>query len=90
VKDAFDAGLIDCSGFSMHFMDEEYDRGRVFAEVRVKLHHGMSADDIGSTVNAAEHRLQPWLTELVVTGKIRLEGDRLITPAGYEYLQIAA
>ncbi len=90
VKAALDEGLVNCSGFTMHFIDDEYDRGRMFAEVRVPLTRGMSADDIGSAVNAAEHRLQPWLTELVIRRQIRLEGDSLVTPAGYEYLQIAA
>lgn len=83
VKTALDGGLIDESGFTMHFISDEYDRGRVFAEVRVRLASGMTADQIGAAVNVQEHRLQPWLTELVVTGKIRLDGDVLVTPAGY-------
>ncbi len=90
VKRAFDEGLIDHSGFTMHFLGDEYDRGRAFAESWVKIHADMSPDDIAALVNAEEHLLQPMLTELVVTGQIRLEGDRLIVPKGYEYLPFSS
>lgn len=86
VKFAFDDGLINCSGFTMHFVSDEYDRGPILAEVRVPLRHGMSAEDIAHAVNAEEHRLQPWLTELIVTSRIRLEGERVIVPDDFKYL----
>ncbi len=89
VKEALDEGLIDCSGFTMHFVNDSYDRGPVFAEVRVPLKRGMSAEQIRSAVNAEEHRLQPWFIELVLNRRIRLSEGRVIVPEGYQYLPVA-
>jgi phosphoribosylglycinamide formyltransferase-1 len=74
VKAAFDAGEVTESGFSMHFVTEEMDRGPVFFEHRVPLKQGMSAEEIGRAVQAAEHEWQPKLTNAVVHGKIHWDG----------------
>ncbi|MBI4068327.1 hypothetical protein HY413_02885 [Candidatus Kaiserbacteria bacterium] len=74
VKTAHDDGEIGESGFSMHFVTNEYDRGPVFAEIHAPLHRGMTADEIGRVVNALEHAWQPWLTNLVVHGEISWDG----------------
>ncbi len=74
VEQAHDEGEIDESGFSMHFVTNEYDRGPVFAEIREPLHRGMTADEIDKVVNALEHAWQPLLTNLVVHGEISWDG----------------
>lgn len=74
VKAALDAGEISESGFSMHFVTDEMDRGPVFFEHRVPLHEGMSADDIAAAVNKAEHEWQPKITNMVVHGQIWWDG----------------
>ena len=89
VKAAFDAGEISESGFTMHFVTEELDRGPVFFEHRVPLHKGMNTDDIQKAVQKAEHEWQPKITNLVVHGGIRWDGKdpaTLKVPVGYEYL----
>ncbi|MBV9159658.1 MAG: hypothetical protein JO019_03640 [Candidatus Kaiserbacteria bacterium] len=88
VKEAFDAGDVSESGFTMHFVTGEYDRGPIFFEYRVPLIAGMSADDIAKTVNAEEHRWQPKITNMVVHGDILWDGKdpaSLHAPAGYGY-----
>ena len=74
VEKALDAGEITESGFSMHFVTPEYDRGPVFYERRVVLHPGMTAEEIGKVVNDEEHSLQAAITNLVVNGKVRWDG----------------
>jgi len=74
VKLALDAGEITESGFTMHFVTEEMDRGPAFFEHHVPLKHGMSADDIAKAVNKAEHEWQPKVTNMVVHGEIRWDG----------------
>lgn len=84
VQAALEAGEIRESGFSMHFVTEEIDRGPVFFEQRVPLEKGMSANDIAAAVNKAEHEWQPKLTNLVVRGDIRWDGKdagSLVVPA---------
>ncbi len=87
VRAALDAGKITESGFSMHFVTSEYDRGPVFAEVRVPLSPGTTPDEIGAAVNHAEHAWQPRITEKVVRGEISLSLEgHVIAPDGYEFL----
>ncbi len=74
VKKALDAGEITESGFTMHFVTEEHDRGPVFFEHRVPLRKGMTAEEIQMAVQAAEHEWQPKITNMIVHGKIRWDG----------------
>jgi len=83
VKRALDAGEITESGFTMHFVTEEHDRGPAFFEKRVPLKQGMTAEEIGKAVNDAEHTWQPKITNMVVHGEIRWDGknpDSLVVP----------
>lgn len=74
VKKALDAGEITESGFTMHFVTEEHDRGPAFFEQRVHLKQGMTADEIQTAVQAAEHEWQPKITNMVVHGQISWDG----------------
>jgi phosphoribosylglycinamide formyltransferase 1 len=74
VKKALDAGEITESGISMHFVTDEYDRGPVFFEHRVPLQKGMTADEIATAVQEAEHEWQPRITNLVIHGHITWDG----------------
>ena len=92
VKAAFDAGEITESGFTMHFVTDEMDRGPAFFEYRVPLTAGMSPEEIAKAVNVAEHEWQPKITNMVVHGEIRWDGKNpasLITPEQYRRLPIA-
>lgn len=89
VKKALDAGEITESGFSMHFVTEEMDRGPVFFEHRVPLEKDMSAERIAKAVNKSEHEWQPKITNMVVHGEIRWDGKdqkTLTVPPGYQHL----
>lgn len=74
VKAALDAGEINESGFSMHFVTDALDRGPVFFEYRVPLKKGMSAEEIEQAVREAEHEWQPKITNMVVQGEISWDG----------------
>jgi phosphoribosylglycinamide formyltransferase-1 len=74
VKVALDAGEITESGFTMHFVTDEMDRGPAFFEQRVPLQAGMPAEDVGKVIQAAEHEWQPKITNLVVHRKISWDG----------------
>lgn len=75
VKKALDAGEITESGFTMHFVTEEHDRGPAFFEYRVPLERGMSVDDIAKAVQKTEHEWQPKITNMVVHSEIRWDGN---------------
>lgn len=89
VKEALNNGEVTESGVIMHFVTDEYDRGPAFFEIRVPLKKGMSADEIGTLVNKAEHEWQPKITNMVVKAQISWDGknpETLKVPDGYEFL----
>jgi len=47
------------SGATVHFVDEEFDRGAVIAQERVPVRHGDTAETLAARVLEAEHRLLP-------------------------------
>lgn len=71
------------SGFTMHFVTDEYDKGPIICEVPVVIEEGMSAKEIGERVRTAERMWQPMLTDMVVSGKISLKGKCVIVPSGF-------
>jgi phosphoribosylglycinamide formyltransferase-1 len=86
VAAALERGELMESGFTMHFVDAEYDRGPAFAEVRVPLRPGMTADQIAKRVNEAEHKWQPFITNEVVHERIRLVDGKVQYDADYQFL----
>ncbi len=47
------------SGATVHFVDEEFDRGAIIAQERVPVEKGDSAETLAARVLDAEHRLLP-------------------------------
>jgi formyltetrahydrofolate-dependent phosphoribosylglycinamide formyltransferase len=47
------------SGVTVHYVDEQYDRGPIIAQARVPVHPGDTADTLAARVLDAEHRLLP-------------------------------
>lgn len=84
---AFRQRKITHSAVSMHFVTEEYDRGPIFFQHKVKINIDDTAETIGARVNQQEHFHQPRITNLVVNGLIKWDGvnpDSLEIPAGYK------
>lgn len=53
-----EAGELE-SGVTVHFVDEEYDRGRILAQRRVPVEPGDTPEVLAARVLAVEHRLYP-------------------------------
>jgi len=47
------------SGVTVHYVDEEFDRGEIIAQERVVVHSGDTPDSLAARVLEAEHRLLP-------------------------------
>lgn len=74
---------------SMHFATQKYDEGPLIFWLPLRILPSDMPDSLGSFVNANEHRYQPWVTDLVVNGKISWSGrdpKSLVVPMGYEFL----
>ncbi len=88
VMQAFHDGRIRESAISMHFVTEEYDKGPVFFRCPIRILDTDTPDTLGARVNEAEHRWQPYITDLVVHGKIGWNGtdlQSLWTPEDYSF-----
>lgn len=59
------------SGVTVHFVNEEYDRGAIAAQWPVPVVHGDSAQSLADRVLAAEHLLYPRVVVAVAAGRIR-------------------
>lgn len=63
------------SGATVHFVDEQYDRGAIIAQWPVPVLHGDTAHSLAARVLQAEHALLPRVVVAIATGRIALSGD---------------
>jgi len=84
VMRAFKAGDCDSSAVTMHFVTEQYDQGPQFFRYQVLIRSDDTAETLAGRVNKIEHGWQSFITGLVVTEQIRLEGEIVIVPDWYK------
>ncbi len=58
IRDALTAGA-DCSGVTIHIVDEFVDHGPILAQEEVPIHPGDTEESLAERVHAVEHRLYP-------------------------------
>jgi phosphoribosylglycinamide formyltransferase 1 len=63
------------TGVTVHFVDEEYDRGPIIAQWPVPVLIGDSAESLGNRVLAMEHALYPAMVDAVARGQVTLGSD---------------
>ncbi|MFZ6035542.1 MAG: formyltransferase family protein [Patescibacteria group bacterium] len=86
VMAAYHQRTLTASAVTMHFVTPEYDRGPIFFQYPVYIQPDDTADTLAAQVNKIEHGWQSYITNLVITGQIRLENDRVIAPAWYPFV----
>lgn len=75
VHDAVLAAGVRVTGVTVHFVDEEYDRGPIIAQWPVPVLTSDSADSLARRVLAVEHALYPPAVHAVASGEISLGRD---------------
>ncbi|MEK7240233.1 MAG: phosphoribosylglycinamide formyltransferase [Gemmatimonadota bacterium] len=75
VHDAVIASGARLSGVTVHFVDEQFDRGAIIAQWPVPVPLDDTADALAARVLAVEHRVYPWCVEAVANGSVRLGDD---------------
>ena len=88
VMEAYKKGEVSQSAVSMHFVTEKYDEGPLFFKQFVPIHSDDTPETLGARVNEMEHRWQPYITSLVVNGKISWDGkdpNTLTYPNDYRF-----
>ena len=72
------AAGVRLSGCSVHFVTDELDGGPLIGQAAVPVHPDDTPESLAARVLAAEHRLYPRCLELVASGAVRLEGERVV------------
>ncbi len=75
VHDAVIASGARVSGATVHFVDEQFDRGPIIAQWPVPVPAGDTRDALAARVLAVEHRIYPWCIEAVARETVRLGDD---------------
>lgn len=86
---AFERGEITRTEVCVHFVTEQYDDGPVIFRCPIALRKGETPQQLQRRVKAVEHAWLPYVTDLVLRGKIRWDGSNplsLRVPKWYNWL----
>lgn len=75
VMEAYHRGEVTCSGVTMHFVTEEYDKGPIFFEKFVNIQPNDTPETLGKKVNEMEHFYQPRVTNAIIHRQISWDGE---------------
>ena len=73
IQDAYDAGD-DVTGITIHFANEEYDKGPIIFQHEVPIDHDEPADTLEAHIHEAEHAYYPKVLQLIAQGKVHVTG----------------
>ena len=66
------------SGCTVHMVDEELDHGPIIKQAAVPVLPGDTEETLSARILAEEHRVYPEAVELMLSGRFRIEGRRLV------------
>ena len=77
IQDAFDAG-VKVTGITVHFANEDYDKGPIVAQRAVEVREDDTHDDLEARIHEVEHGLYPEVLRLVAEGRVTVGEDRKV------------
>ena len=77
IRDAYEAG-VKVTGVTVHFANEDYDKGPIVAQEPVRVEEGMSLDELEAAIHAVEHALYPRVLRLVAEGRVTITPERTV------------
>lgn len=77
IQDAFDAG-VKVTGITVHFANEDYDKGPIVAQRAVEVREDDTHDDLEARIREVEHVLYPEVLRLVAEGRVTVGEDRKV------------
>jgi len=73
IGDAFAYG-VKVTGVTVHFADEEFDRGPIICQEPVRVEGSDTLETLEAKIHAVEHRLLPEAVGLIAARRVRLDG----------------
>jgi phosphoribosylglycinamide formyltransferase 1 len=77
VRDALDWG-VRVTGVTVHLVDEEVDHGPIVLQEAVPVNDEDDEAALHARIQEAEHRIYPQAVRLLLEGRLRIEGRRVI------------
>ena len=81
IKDALDYG-VKITGPTVHFVDEGMDSGPIILQSAVKVRDVETEESLARRIHAKEHIIYPEAIRLVLEGKLKIAGRRVILKNG--------
>ena len=66
------------SGCTVHLVDEEVDHGPILLQTPVPVEEGDSEESLSARILEQEHKLYPEAIQLILDGKVRVDGRRAV------------
>lgn len=77
IQDAWDAG-VKVTGVTVHFANEDYDKGPIIAQRAVPVLETDSVDALEERIHATEHQLYPEVLRLLAEGRVSIDSERKV------------
>ena len=77
IKDAFLYGA-KATGVTIHFVDEKLDHGPIIMQEALRIKETDTLEILEQKIHSVEHRLYPKAIDLLVQGKLKVEGRKVV------------
>lgn len=71
IQDAYEAGD-EVTGITIHFANEEYDKGPIIFQHEVPVIAGEPIEDLETRIHEAEHKYYPQVLQSLAEGKVKI------------------
>ncbi len=78
IQDAFDRG-VKVTGVTVHFANEEYDKGPIIAQRALAVEEGWDVDTLEAHIHEIEHELYPEVIGWLAAGRVHVNEDLTVT-----------
>ncbi len=78
IQDAFDRG-VKVTGVTVHFANEEYDKGPIIAQRALAVEEGWDVDALEANIHEIEHELYPEVIGWLAAGRVHVNEDLTVT-----------
>ena len=78
IRDAFEFG-VKVTGVTVHFANEDYDRGPIIAQRAVSIEEEDTLDSLEARIHEVEHVLLPEVVQLIAEGRVVVREDRTVS-----------
>ena len=77
IRDAFEAG-VKVTGVTVHFANEEYDRGPIIAQRAVNIEEEDTLEALEERIHEVEHVILPEVVQLISEGRVEVRPNRTV------------